>query len=61
MGYQDGCTALTDLLCEIRPISSPSFEVRFETPALHWPGLSPPCTTPQDGPEGGHIVYKGVR
>ena len=32
MGYHGGYTAVTDLLREIRPITPPSFEVRFETP-----------------------------
>jgi transposase len=32
MGYHGGYTVLTDLLREIRPITPPSFEVRFETP-----------------------------
>jgi transposase len=32
MGYSGGYTAVTDLLREIRPITPPSFEVRFETP-----------------------------
>ncbi len=33
MGYEGGYTVLTDLLREIRPVTSPPFEVRFETPA----------------------------
>ena len=32
MGYYGGYTAVTDLLREIRPITPPTFEVRFETP-----------------------------
>ncbi len=31
MGYHGGYTAVTDLLREMRPITLPSFEVRFET------------------------------
>ena len=33
MGYEGGYTVLTDLLREIWPVTSPPFEVRFETPA----------------------------
>lgn len=31
IGYQGGYTAVTDLLREIRPVTPPPFEVRFET------------------------------
>jgi transposase len=31
-GYTGGYTALTDVLRDLRPVSAPGFEVRFETP-----------------------------